>query len=197
MFFFFPFAAGLTATPQAARPKTPAPLPLLPIPAKQTEGRSEESFANTVSYAGTFGTDLIRKMISSYATSLTALSSRMSDFFAYISAWLAFDRMARQTHSMMAMGFKAFGLPSPQPVYSGMSVPFFPFGSPSVPPFGGTGFGGAPSNPMAALTDMITPWMSLWAPAKPAQSPAPSPRKTIPLALAFSMQGFAWSFSAG
>lgn len=191
--FFFPFLYGL-ATPSAGSLGAPAPLPMLPAPAPD---KASQGFADAVSYAGAFGNDLIRKSIGSAASTLTALSSRSSEFFSYIAAWLAYDRMARQASSIMAMGFQAFGLAAPRPVFAGMPAPFFPPGLPAVPAFGSLGLGGAAFNPMAVLTGMVSPWMSLWMPAKPSQALASPVRQTLPFKAAYSMPCFAWSLSIG
>jgi hypothetical protein len=189
--FFFPFQAnGRQAS--ALQGKAPAPLAMLPSPSVQTEKENTGNFADAVSDAGHFGNDLLRKIISSFVSSLTALGSRAGEFFSYISAWLAFDRMARQAQSMMTAGFQAFGLPLPQLAPSAFPSLLFPFSARSLYGFGTGASKTAAESPMTAFADLLTPWMAMWAPAKP----APAPRETIPFTFEFSMPGFAWSVSA-
>ena len=107
MFFFFPFYAESQANGSgSSHAKT---LPLLPAPGS---ARTSSRATDRAWDFGDFGVDLLRKVISAFTSSLTALGNRANALFAQLTAALAFDRVARDTVTFINSAFSGFGLPS-------------------------------------------------------------------------------------
>jgi hypothetical protein len=168
MFFFFPFAG---VQPAAARSSGPAPLPFLPKPksASSSSSRAQPDFWG-------YSVDLLRGSISTFAQSLTAISSRANALFTQVAAALAFDRIARDSMAFFQAAMAGFGAPSARQSAFGFSWPSRQQDSMSFSPtlqgFTNPGAG----NPWAAFSQGLDFWAQLLTPApqksasyKPAQ----------------------------
>lgn len=196
MYFFFPFAAEPAAAPASQKLPQYKALPMLPTP-RDTPGERSGSagFGGAIAEVGNMAVELLRRALTSLATSLTALGSRANAFFAQLAAALAFDRAARDTAASFGMSWPPFGQPLPQtgfatgPWFAPLQAPF------QTSPFGVPGFStdSLSGNPWAPFTEAFESWTSLWMPAPAPQrrtapsSPARSqPRSLCPAALSAS-----------
>jgi hypothetical protein len=198
MFLFFPFALESSTAPVSQRVPQYKPLPFLPQPqSARAQVQPENGLASAVSSAGNLAVDLLKKALSSIASSMTALGNRANALFSQVAAALAFDRMARQAASLFEMFWPGFALPKPQMGFAG------PWTAPALqqPLFAGFGLPGfqaspTPLNPWGAVTEALDMWTNIWAPAK-----APQRRSTYgtaaPVTTTFAFPGFAWSLTLG
>ncbi len=115
MFFFFPFAG---MQPAADRSSSAGPLPLLPKP-KSASSSSSRAQPDLWGYS----VDLLRGSISTFAQSLTAISSRANALFTQVAAALAFDRIARDSMAFFQAAMAGFGAPSARQSAFGFSWP--------------------------------------------------------------------------
>jgi hypothetical protein len=201
VFFFFPFQENTAAMSALGKLFEYQPLPMLPAPRSQPEQSSSSSaFGEAVSYAGDFGVDLLRQIIGSFASSLTAISSRAYFYFSQLVAALAFERTARQAASLWGMGWQALGMPAPQTAFPGAF-----WQTPAAPPmpFSSFAFPAWPLNPWLAATspafsEMLRLWTSFWMPAAP-QNPleTSAPHDRRPFTATVSVPGCSWNVTFG
>jgi hypothetical protein len=193
MFFLFPFVAEPAPAPASSRAPQYRLLPLLPEPNSAcARTRPESGLASAVSQAGSLAVDLLKRALSSMASSMTALGNRANVLFSQVVAGLAYERMMRETVSLFGMFFPAFAQPKPG---FGFPVPWVaPARVPALPAsFGLPGFQ-PPFNPWGALTETLDMWTSLWTTAAPWQRR--SPRGTsAPVSATFAFPGFSWTFA--
>lgn len=209
-FLFFPFAEKPAAKPAFQYTVRAKSLPMLPRP-RGENGAGATPFADTISYAGHSGADLIRQFIGAYTSSLTALGNHTHVLFSQAASALAFDRMLRQALSLYGMGFAAFGTPSPQPGFAGFwqapvrqptapSSPFSFFAWPLNPWVAPSPKPSAPAaNPLSAFTDAFSLWTSFLTPAQSQSRTATSnasPGKP-PYTAAVSLPGCTFSMTFG
>lgn len=192
MFFFFPFAVEPAARPAFQRAPHFKPSILLrePKPSRARWDR-EDGFASVVFQAGDFGVDLLKRVLSSITSSMTALGNGANALFAQIAASLAFERMARETASFFGAFWPAFRSPAPEKSFAGWMAPVqqpWPF-----PHFGLPGFQPNPlaGNPWGLVTEALDIWTNFWMPAVKAQA-RPAVPVTAPIPLPFC-----WSFAFG
>jgi hypothetical protein len=200
MFFFFPFPENMAAMSAPGKLFDYQTLPMLPAPRSRPQSSIDNPFGDAVSYAGNSGVDLLRQIIGSFASSLTAISSRANFFFSQLVAALAFERMARQAASFWGMGWQALGMPAPQPAFPGAfwqtpaapAMSFSPFAFSSWPLNAWT------ATPSPAFSEMFNLWASFWMPAAP-QNPfeTPAPRDKPPLTATVSVPGCSWNVAFG
>jgi hypothetical protein len=190
MFFLFPFVAEPAAAPASQHAPRYMPLPLLPEP--QSARAPESGLASAVSQAGSLAVDLLKRALSSMASSMTALGNRANALFSQVVAGLAYERMMRETASLFGMFLPAFAQPKPRLGFSGPWAT--PAGVPALPAsFGLPGFQPL-FNPWGALTETLDMWTSLWMPAAPSQRR--NPRGTpAPVSATFAFPGFSWTFA--
>jgi hypothetical protein len=199
--FFFPFQENTAATAALGKLFEYQPLPMLPAP-RSLPGQSSsgDAFGEAVSYAGDFGVDLLRQIIGSFASSLTAISSRAYFYFSQLVAALAFERMARQAASLWGMGWQASGMPAPQTAFSGAF-----WQMPAAPPihFSAFAWPARPMNPWMAMpspafSEIVKLWTSFWMPAAP-QNPfeTSAPRDRPPFTATASVPGCSWNVGFG
>ena len=94
MFYFFPFALEPAATAVSQRVPQYKRLPLLPAPqSAPTRARPENGFASAVAEAGNLAVDLLKRALSSMASSMTALGNHANALFTQVAAALAYERM--------------------------------------------------------------------------------------------------------
>ena len=168
MFFLFPFVAEPAAAPASQRAPRFWLLPLLPEPqSARAQTPPESGLASAVSQAGSLAVDLLKRALSSMASSMTALGNRANALFSQAVAWLAYERMMRETASLFGMFLPAYAQPKPQ---FGFAAPWAtPARVPALPAsFGLSGFQPL-FNPWGALTETLEMWTSLWMPAAPSQ----------------------------
>ena len=194
MFFLFPFVAEPAAAPASQSAPRYKPLTLLPEPQSvRAQTRPESGLTSAVSQAGSLAVDLLKRALSAMASSMTALGNRANALFSQAVAWLAYERMMRETASLFGMFFPALAQLQPQPRF-GLSGPWAtPAGVPALPAsFGLPGF--QPFNPWDALTETLDMWTSLCMPAAPSQRR--NPRSTpAPVTVTFAFPGFSWTFA--
>ncbi len=195
MFFFFPFAAEPAAFERSPQYKR---LPLLPAPksARPQEWTAEYSLGSAVSEAGNFAVDLLKRALSSIASSMTALGNRANALFTQVAAALAFERLARDTASFFGMFWPGFALPLPQTGFAGAWLA--PTPQPALyPSFGVPGFGANPcaGNPWALFAEAATMWTSFWMPATPQRRSSFS--APAPVTTTIGLPGFSWNFTVG
>ena len=193
MFFLFPFVAEPAAAPASQHAPRFWLLPLLPEPqSAHAQTRPESGLASAVSQAGSLAVDLLKRALSAMASSMTALGNRSNALFSQAVAWLAYERMMRETASLFGMFLPAFAQPKPG---FGFASPWAtPAGVPALPAsFGLSGFQPL-SNPWGALTETLDMWTSLWMPAAPSQRR--NTRNTpAPVNATFAFPGFPWTFA--
>lgn len=197
MFFFFPFAVEPAAGPASQRAPHFKPSILLREPKpSHAQWDREDGFVAVVFQAGDFGVDLLKRVLSSITSSMTALGNGANALFAQIAASLAFERMARETASFFGAFWPAFGNPAPGTGFAGWMAPAQQL---SLYPF--NGFPGFHANPRAGnATDLFTEaldfWTSFWMPAAKAP-PRPAYGTPVPVTGTVSLPGFCWSFTFG
>ena len=193
MFFLFPFVAEPAPAPASKRAPQYRLLPLLPEPQSAcAQTRPESGLASAVSQAGSLAVDLLKRALSSMASSMTALGNRANALFSQVVAGLAYERMMRETVSLFGMFFPAFAQPKPGYGFPGPWTT--PAGIPALPAsFGLPGFQ-PPFNPWGTLTETLDMWTSLWMPAAP--SLHRNTRGTpAPVDATFAFPGFSWTFA--
>ncbi len=193
MFFLFPFAAEPAAAPASQRAPQYKPLPFLPEPqSARARPRPENGFASAISQAGVLAVDLLKRALSSMASSMTALGNRANALFSQLVAALAFERTMRETASFFGMFFPGFTQPWLQPNFAAPCMvaargpaPLGAFGLPGFPP---------PIDPWGALTEALDMWTGIWIPT--AQTQQRNPRSTpAPVNATFAFPGFSWTFA--
>jgi hypothetical protein len=197
MFFFFPFYAGGQSSANGSGGSSYAKtLPLLPAPwSARTDSRAKDRAWDF----GDFGVDLLRKVISAFTSSLTALGNRANALFAQLTAALAFDRVARDTFSFINSAFPGFGLPSGARPSPFGAFQMSPVKDPmSFSPFLTQGLNPLAINPWATLTESMNFWTSLWTPAAPQRNIFGGSTPASPFMTKVSApNGFSWGFSWG
>ena len=193
MFFLFPFVAEPAPALASQRAPRYRLLPLLPQPQSAcAQTRPESGLASAVSQAGSLAVNLLKRALSSMASSMTALGNRANALFSQVVAGLAYERMMRETVSLFGMFLPAFAQPKPGFGFPGLWAN--PAGVPAMPAsFGFPGFQ-PPFNPWGALTETLDMWTSLWMPAAPSQRRSPR-GASAPVAATFAFPGFSWPFA--
>jgi hypothetical protein len=192
VFFFFPFAL-VPASPSPAHRK---PLPMLPVPSGH---QAERAAAAAFEDAGDLAANLLRHVLISITSSLTALGNQANLLFAQLAVALAYDRMVRQAASFYGMGWPSSGPYFPQQIWAAGLWPA-PFQNPAwwspapIPAWPASLW----ANPWSAFPEALTAWANIWAPAM-AQRPAMSSAfgGKPPLTATVSVPGCSWSVTLG
>ncbi len=193
MFFFFPFNVAEAAPTKDARESyvnsASKPLPLLPEPKSgfAKPAFTDNVFLTAIEKVSSLFVDVVRRTLTLYTSSLTALGNRANAFFAQAAAMMAFDRAAR---SMAAFGSNFWPNPAFGATQGSSAWPMSFFGpfTPQSNPWA--------INPWTAFADfgkLWAPFMQAMAPAKPA--PVATPPKPAPFTTTFSLPGLTWGFS--
>ncbi len=200
MFYFFPFALEPAATAVSRRVPQYKRLPLLPAPqSAPTRARPENGFASAVAEAGNLAVDLLKRALSSMASSMTALGNHANALFTQVAAALAYERMARDAASFFGMFWPGLAQPRQQLGFAGPWIA----PAPQPPLFACFGLPGLQTNPWplnpwpnpwGALTESLDMWTSVWAPAKPPQRRS---SHGAPSTATFALPGFSWSVTLG
>lgn len=163
MFFFFPFAGVQSA---ADRSSSAQLLPFLPKP----KSASSSSSGAQPDFWG-YSVDLLRGSISTFAQSLTAISSRANALFTQVAAALAFDRIARDSMAFFQAAMAGFGAPSVRQSAFGFSWPSQQQDPMSFSPMLQGFSNPAAGNPWAAFSQGLDFWAQLWTPAPQKSAP--------------------------
>jgi hypothetical protein len=200
MFYVFPFALEPAARAVSRRVPLYKALPLLPAPqSARTRAQPENGFAGAVAGAGNLAVDLLKRALSSMASSMTALGNHANALFTQVAAALAYERMARDAASFFGMFWPGLAQPRQQPSFAGSWI------APALQPplfacFGLPGPQANPwplnpwPNPWGTLTGPLDMWTSLWAPAK---APQRGRSRGAPVTATFALPGFSWSVTLG
>jgi hypothetical protein len=196
MFLFFPFVAGVPVSPARRSHRTGSGLPMLPRNAPSSARgladlsgavghRSEDPFV-----------DLVRRILTSFTSSLTALGSRTNALFAQVAAALALDRAARDTAHSFGTNWPGFDQYDRAPVSLGS---FWQGNDPISFSLLQKPMSLSAPTPWVFFTDAIELWTKIWAPASPqyihGSRARPEPAASFSASVPFAF--FSWGFALG
>lgn len=188
MFFFYPF--DLQSQPLSNRAYGGGSLPLLP--ASGSAKTTLRGGLGAIDFEDFF-VDLVRKTITAFTASLTALGNAANALFAQLTATLSWDRVARDNATFLGGVFGA---------QKAQGLSFFPYRPDLQDPMAFSplltqGFNPFAINPWTAFAEGLNFWASLW---MPAAAQRVSQRNAPPqnfMAKVSTPNGFTWGFSWG